>query len=418
LVSRAEERSAVRGLGPMPKKLLFVTHVFPYPLDRGERVRVLNLLQACARDFDVTLVVVRPPGAAAENVPECVSKVVFVEMDGEIGADWRLQLRAIRSSIGMPFGGTSLQRRQFLRALDTLDLAEYQLIWAERPHLARLFAQQCARTVVDLDDVEHLRLRRLMRLQRASRAWAHNLYRYLVYRRAECRLFRNYLRVAICSEHDSDYLRAQHAGIPWIVPNGAFVPATRPPLRRRAAGEPLRLVFLGNMSHPPNADAVRFFAEQVLPRAQEVTSGLDVIGPNVTEDLRRACGSGVNFRGFVADLATALRDYDAMVAPIRFGGGTKLKMIEGMANGLPLVATPCAAEGLDLIDGRHALLSASPESMLLSLQRLQHSDELSEHLAAAAFAHARARFSWDSIQATVATELSGLVAAVAGRAEI
>src|SRR5208282_4446054 len=101
--------------------------------------------------------------------------------------------------------------------------------------IGRLFTVQSAHTVVDLDDVEHLRLRRMIGLQRPSRAWAHNWYRYMVYRRAECRLFRDFLRVVICSQQDYEYLLSRRAGVPWIVPNGAVIPPSRPPLRTRAA---------------------------------------------------------------------------------------------------------------------------------------------------------------------------------------
>jgi glycosyltransferase involved in cell wall biosynthesis len=390
------------------KKLLFVTDVFPYPLDRGDRVRILNVLQACAQVFDITLVVPQPEAGSLKHLPQCVSRVVFVDQQPQAPFHWPQYLHAVRLNIGLPFGSMVRYRMQFLQALSTVDVASFDLIWAERPHLGCLFFAHRARTIVDFDDVEHLRVERLIGIQRRSRAKLHNLYRYLVYRRAELRLFRGFLRLIICSQKDQEYLAANHAGVAAIVPNGAVFPLTQRAARRRAEGEPLRLVFLGNMGHAPNDDAVRFFADEVLPGGRDIIASFEVIGPNVSDALRRGYADRVVFRGFVADLATALSDYDVMVAPIRFGGGTKLKIIEAMANGLPLVATPCAAEGLDLVDGTHALLAASPSDTLAALRRLAQSPTLGETLATQAFAHARARFAWESIQAALVSQLRQL----------
>jgi glycosyltransferase involved in cell wall biosynthesis len=274
--------------------------------------------------------------------------------------------------------------------------------------MGRLFTGQRARTIVDLDDVEHLRLRRLMGLQRISRAWAHNFYRYLVYLRAECRLFRGFARLVVCSEQDRDYLLGRRAGSIGIVPNGAVIPSQRRPPRARTAGEPLRILFFGNMGHSPNEDAVRFLVDQVLPGAGASVAGVDVIGPNASDDLRNYCAGRVNFLGFVDDLAAAIGSYDVLVAPIRYGGGTKLKMIDAMAHGLPIVATDCAAEGLSLVHGRHALLASTPQGIRDALAQLVQSPELGESLSAGAFAHARECFSWETIQAALAAELRKL----------
>jgi glycosyltransferase involved in cell wall biosynthesis len=390
------------------KQLLFVTDVFPYPLDRGNRVRILNLLQACARDFAVTLVVRGSADEQALHVPKCVARVIFVGASPVGRSGIRQYLRAMRSVIGLPFGWGVRYLLEFVRALDTLDLRNFDLVWAERPHLGRLFTAQRARTIVDLDDIEHLRLRQLMGLQRVSRAWVHNLYRHFVYQRAECRLFRGFARLIVCTEQDRDYLLGRRAGAIGIVPNGSVVPAHRRKLRARNAGEPLRILFFGNMGHEPNDDAVRFLADEILPGAGASVASVDVIGPHASLDLRGHCAGRINFLGFVDDLAAAIGSYDVLVAPIRYGGGTKLKMIDAMAHGLPIVATDCAAEGLDLVDGRHALLASTSQGIRDALARLAQSPELGESLSAAAFAHAREHFSWDTIQATLAAELRQL----------
>ena len=388
------------------RKLLFVTEVFPHPLDRGDRVRISNLLQACARDFDVTLVVPRQDSGAAETLPAGVTRVVFVKESFDGGASASQWFRAIRSGIGLPRLAAVRHRLAFIRALDELDLRNFDLIWAERPPVGLLFGPQRSRTIVDLDDVEHLRLKRLLSMQGVSRAWVHNLYKYLVYRRTELRSFRRFRQLIVCTEHDRGYLQMQRAGDVNVVPNGAVVPAEARTPRVRRPGLPLRGLFLGNMGHGPNEDAVRFLADEVCPATKGIVGSMEVIGSNASDALREHASGHIVFRGFVPDLADAMESFDVLVAPVRYGGGTKLKLIEAMANGLPIVATPCAAEGLDLVSGQHILLASTAEEFGEALSRLMHSPELGQHLAAAAFAHARERFSWDSIQANLAADLA------------
>src|SRR5207253_1011198 len=138
------------------------------------------------------------------------------------------------------------------------------------------------------------------------------------------------------------------------------------PRRKRAAGDPLRIVFLGNVAFPPNADAIDFFAEQILPalRARAGEVRFDVIGCNATEEMKERYASRVTFRGFVDDLGAAFADYDLLAAPIRYGGGTKLKVLDAMAYRIPVVTTGVGAEGLCIEHGKHALLAESAPSFV------------------------------------------------------
>jgi glycosyltransferase involved in cell wall biosynthesis len=405
--SLSADISAYERAGPH-KKLLFVTDVFPYPLDRGERVRVFNLLEACAQGFEVTFVGPRPSDANLAHMPASITHAVLVDLDGKAAFDLRVCIDALRSSLGMPFGKMLRYRMQFLQALKSLDLSGFNLIWAERPHIARLFRAERARALVDFDDLEHIKLMRAMRLQRPSLALVHNAYRYLIYRGAELRGYHGFLRTVVCSHEDRAYLQGKGARNVQVVPNGAVIPKMAGPRRSRQPGEALRVVFIGNMEYPPNREAVRFFAEEVLPATRGIVESFGVIGPNAQADLVKRYAGRVHFRGFVDDLGAALAQYDVMVAPIRFGSGTKLKVLDAMAHCLPLVSTAYGAEGLALVDGVHALIASTPAAIVQALERLAQSPELGVRIAAEAYALACKRFSWASIQALLSSELLDL----------
>lgn len=395
------------------KRLLFVANVFLHPLDRGERVRVYRLLEACAKEFEVTFVGPRPAFPNSVQIPAFIAHYVAIDTEPRGGFDWRIYIHALRSGIGMPFGKMLQFRIRCLHALRDMDLNSFDLIWTERLHLAPIFRGQRARTVVDFDDVEHLKLHELIRLQRPSLAWLHNCYRYLIYRFAELHGFRKFLRITVCSREDQLYLQARGAGNVHVVPNGATIPKIRGTLRSRSPGKPLRAVFLGNMGYDPNVDAVGFFADQVLPVTSSTVESFDVIGSNVPPELNGQYAGRVNFRGFVDGLGRVLQEYDVMVAPIRFGSGTKLKVLEAMANGIPLVSTPQGVEGLELVDGVSVLLASTPTEMAEALLRLAESPQLCRQIAAEAYTLVRKRFSWNAIQDALSLELVDLAAPIA-----
>jgi glycosyltransferase involved in cell wall biosynthesis len=294
-----------------------------------------------------------------------------------------------------------------LRALRQLDLDSYDLIWAERPHIGRLFQSRCARTIVDFDDVTHRMLEGLMRTQPWNRERIHNLYRHHVYRRAELRLFRGYLRILVCSKQDKEYLRARQAGNIHCIPNGTHVAREMPPAVPRLAGTGLRVVFLGNMNFLPNIDAVRYFADEVLPGASGLVRRFDVIGPNAAPELVNEYRDRICFRGFIDDLPAALRGYDAMVAPIRFGSGTKVKVLDALRCGLPLVASSHGVEGLDLVDGIHAQVASTPSAMLAALARIAQHPDQAARMAERGLAICHRRYSWPVIQSALAQLLAG-----------
>jgi glycosyltransferase involved in cell wall biosynthesis len=349
-------------------------------------------------------------------LPKGLARTVFFDANEPERFNWGRFRQALGTAIGVPVTRKLISRMRLLRALEDLDLNDFDLIWAEQPHIGRMFNTCRARTIVDFDDVTHRKLMRLMPLQEWSLERLHNYYAYRVYRKAELVAFRKYLRVIVCSKDDEDYLKVLGAGNVRVAPNGTAVARLDRSARIREPGTVLRAVFLGNMSGGPNVDAIKFFADQVLPRAKHLVGSFDVIGSKVSTELMHEYGDRVHFRGFVEDLGAALCEYDVMVVPIRFGSGTKLKVLDGMANGVPLVATPYGVEGLDLVDGVHALIASTPDEILAALERLARSADFCRELAMRAHDLARDRYSWEAIQISLGKELVDAAREAAGTA--
>ena len=288
----------------------------------------------------------------------------------------------------------------YLQALAHLDIHSFDLVWAERTHMAALCQSFSRKTIVDLDDIEHRKLAAQRRADSERGLWQKLLlqYRHVLYQRIELRWVRRFAATVVCSDGDQQYLRNHGAGSVIVVPNGTQ--AVRDPAldvagdRPCTSGSALRMVFLGHLNHMPNQDAIRYFHGQILPliQAQAPAADFGVIGGADDPQLNARFSQFATLHGFVEQLPPALAAHDVFVAPIRFGSGTRVKLLDAMACGIPIVTTPEGAEGLPLIDGKHALIRSDPKQFAEAVLRLHASPELAEALSSAALALVRERF--------------------------
>jgi glycosyltransferase involved in cell wall biosynthesis len=156
------------------------------------------------------------------------------------------------------------------------------------------------------------------------------------------------------------------------IANAVELPAHPPPPPPLA--DAFTLLFVGSMGYPPNHDAAIFLAEQVLPRLRQRTGTpvrLLLAGSHPDPALQAlARPPEIEVTGWVDDLAPLYAACHAVAAPLRAGGGTRIKILEAFAHGRPVVATPLGAEGIAARDGEHLLLAQSADDLALAIGRL------------------------------------------------
>jgi glycosyltransferase involved in cell wall biosynthesis len=279
--------------------------------------------------------------------------------------------------------------------LDTLSLAPYLDLFANRA------------VSLDHHNIEsHMMLRRaqietqpLLRLYYAQEG-----RRLLAYEKRLCPRFD--LNIT-CSALDTERLLKVLPGLNVAeIPNGVdtdyFEPAA-------VAEEPLSIVFAGNMSWYPNSAAMLFFAEQVWPALKKVLPGvtMHVVGSNAPQALRALGERDPQFRvhGFVPDARAIIGPAALYVCPITDGGGTKLKILDALAMGKPLVAHPIACEGIDVRNGESVVFASDPQQFVTSIVSLLGDAARRLAMSRAARALAEAQYSYAGIGLKLAADL-------------
>jgi GT2 family glycosyltransferase/glycosyltransferase involved in cell wall biosynthesis len=172
---------------------------------------------------------------------------------------------------------------------------------------------------------------------------------------------------------------------------------------RRPFGERRDLVFVGSFQHPPNTDAVLWFAREIFPtvRARLPDVRLHVIGKPVPQEVQALASDAVVVHGFVADLEPYMDGCRISVAPLRYGAGVKGKVNMAMSYGLPVVATPMAVEGMHLIPGEEAAVAATAAEYAQAVVQLYNDEAAWDRLSRGGLANVEKHFSFASAQAAL-----------------
>lgn len=179
-----------------------------------------------------------------------------------------------------------------------------------------------------------------------------------------------------CSDVDSNRLREIVPDTPVVtVPNGVDVEYFRKGTIEQVSG---RLIFVGTLSWYPNAEAVRFIANEVWPLLMEQLpdTSVDIIGANPPAELEKLAAQNPRFRvlGFVDDIRPNMDQAEIYVCPITDGGGTKLKVLDAFAMGKAVIANPVACEGIDVEDGETVCFAETAQQFVDAILALRGDD--------------------------------------------
>jgi sugar transferase (PEP-CTERM/EpsH1 system associated) len=218
--------------------------------------------------------------------------------------------------------------------------------------------------------------------------------------------------VTVVAEADAAALRRLAPGRRVeVVPNGVDTDRFRP--QPDAAVVPQSVVFVGAMSFTPNVEAASWFVTEVLPilRRARPDVSVTIVGRDPTPAVEALGGHrSVTVTGEVDDVRPYLARAAVVVAPMVSGSGIKNKILEAMAMQRPIVATPLAAEGVDVAAGRDLVIADTPAEFAAAVASLMADPERASALAAAGRALVEARYTWEACAARYAALYADLAA--------
>jgi len=396
-------------------KILYLSTWFPYPPDNGSKLRVYHLLRALAQKHQVTLVSFAFATAqldASGDLRDWCQQIHTVPVDPfEINRAGALStFLSLRPMASRPVAAMSQLTTGMMQSGD------FEVVIASTEMMMdyALAAQPGTTRILE----EHNSMARWAheRYQEAS-STMHRLRCWTSWRKAArytARTYPNFDLVTMVSEADRQATRAA-AGADRlrveVVPNGVDCQLNRPGLARPRPGA---LVYNGSLTYGANYDAMRWFLAEVYPRLKSQIPGVSLTITGSTRGVDLAgltLDDTVHLTGFVDDVRLPVAGAELCVVPIRQGGGTRLKILEAMALGTPVVATTKGAEGLDVIDGEHLLLADDAETFAARTLDLLHNPILRQRLATRARQRVETHYDWRSIGACFA----GLVEATAAQ---
>jgi glycosyltransferase involved in cell wall biosynthesis len=195
---------------------------------------------------------------------------------------------------------------------------------------------------------------------------------------------------------EAEAISARHELTVEHVPNAVDIPD---PAEHASRSSGASLLFVGNLTYAPNVEAAHTLVESILPRVQRRVGGsveMTLAGAHHPA-LKRLARPGVTVAGFVPDLRPLYAGADVVVVPLATGGGTRIKLLEAFAHGVPVVASPAAAAGLEVSDERHLLLAADPEQVAAAVEAILARPELAADLRRHALRLVQERYATDVV---------------------
>lgn len=382
-------------------RILFLSTWFPWPPDNGAKLRVFYLLRALAQAHEVTLVsfafdTARPD--AWEDLSTLCADIRTVSMNpflvNRVGA-----LRMFLSISPIVARPIPAMRRC---VADLMQGSQYDAVIASTEVMIAYALRARPGTMKILEEHNAMSRWARERYDRAS-GIAQRARCWVSWRKSrwyEGRMYPRFDLVTMVSEVDRQSTLSSVGAdrvVVAVVPNGVDCDHNHPGLAERKSN---MLVYNGALAYSANYDAMQWFLAAVYPQIKKRVPdvSLAITGSTKGADLAGLMlDDSVRLTGYLDDVRLPVAAATVCVVPIREGGGTRLKILEAMALGTPVVATPKGAEGLNVVNGEHCLIASSPEAFAAQTVSLLRRADLRERFAASARSLVEREFSWEQI---------------------
>ena len=407
-------------------RILFVCPTYPLPLNTGSRVRWANLakqLFSMGHTVDVLCFATTEEEKCGKESESFFSTIQIIRTGAEKLAPPMADklARAVkvgfRRLCGLPQFMAYTAHPEFKRELSRLT-PDYDTIFIEFFFMATnldstLLQENQAKFILVEIDISFIPFRRHFEVAKQSgdlltqlRSW----WQYQGVRSSELDTLSRFKVIVAMSSLDAEILTnlTPKATI-LVAPNGVDTRTIVP----RNNGTPIQgieLLYVGGLHHRPNYDAITYFLQDILPALSTALEDvhLTVLGntAGLADELTKLAPTSISFEGWVPDAAPYYERCLAVVVPLRVGGGTRLKILEAMAAGTPVIATHVGAEGIDVIHEETILFADTPEDFTQAVTRLKHDTVFATSLADSGRKLCESHYDWQLIATKLIHQLA------------
>lgn len=392
-------------------KVFVLTSRIPFPLEKGDKLRLYHQLKHLSKAHEVTLCCLSDSGLTEEQHKALRPMVKEIHV---VRLSWfrRIWRMAWSWASRLPFQVVWFTERKGKRHIR-------ELIQAHQPDVIYCQLVRCAEYVKDLHELPkvldymdalsagmHRRSHTKSSLHQRATQW---LFRTEGTRlaRYESRVFDYFDACTIISQNDRLLIQHRDRDRIELIPNGVdleeFAPKT---LSKVASTKDPVILFTGNMSYPPNVDAAQHLVEDILPLVSHPTVRVVLAGAEPKPSLKALANDRVTVTGWVDDIVEVYQQATLFVAPLRIGTGLQNKVLEAMATELPCVLSPHAFAPLNLPSTDHAVVCDSAQSFATAIDDLLNAPQKATHMAQRARTSIEAQFTWQAHSESLAQLLS------------
>lgn len=378
-------------------RILFLSQRVPYPPHRGDKIPSYHYIRGLSRRHDVAVACLADgadDAANADGLRDFVHSIDVVTLSKR-----RAQLRALSALAGRRpltlayFDEPELRRRVH----DRIASGQVDAVLVFSSGMAQFVeAYSDLPRVIQFADLDSQKWQQFAQATLPPRSWVYQseCHRLLQYER---HIAASFDRSLVCAPRECDDFRRLIPGADIeCLPNGVDLDYFQP--QPKIVRQPLSMIFTGVMNYRPNVDGMIWFCTEVLPRIQAKHPGatLTICGAEPDRSVRALERHlGVQVTGAVADVRPWIAKSSVAVVPLRLARGIQNKLLEAMAMGVPAVATPAAAAGIDATAERDLLVAADSDEFTAAVLRLFDSPDLRDQIGRHGRKSVEGNYHWD-----------------------
>jgi sugar transferase (PEP-CTERM/EpsH1 system associated) len=392
-------------------RILMISPYLPWPLYGGASVRTFNIIKNLSeKGHKITLLAGRQKDANDVSLRELCEEIYMYELPRH--GRLLLLLRSVFSS--QPYPALQFQNKHLdEKFTKLLQNEKFDLIWINFLFMANILFKTLTRNIpviLDQFEADELIWKRYIK----NGNFFQKVFSYLNLKKIQIlqkRVFGQINALICVSEAEAEFmkLRAPLNMKIWVAPNGVDADFFQDSsdIKKTAS----TILLSGSMCIVRNIDAAVWFGKTIFPKIKKVVPEAEfwIVGYNPDKKvLALNAIPGIIITGTVEDIRPYYKKAKVYVAPFRFGEGTRLKILEAMATGLPIVSTEGGCQGIDVIDGQHMFVANSEEDFSNRVIELLRNPQLSQKLTNAGRMLVEQKYNWEAIVNNIDKQIKGL----------